>query len=191
MSKNSNVKIPRLQQSYQDKVLPVLKRELGSENAFALPSIKKVTLNVGLKMGLKDAKFVDAAEKVLTKISGQKPVKTLAKKSISNFKIRQGMVVGMMVTMRGRRMWDFLDKFINLTLPRIRDFRGLKTESVDDHGNLTIGFREFIAFPEIAPEDTDYMHGLEVTVVTDAHDRERGLALLRAFGFPFRQAVTK
>ena len=182
---------PRMQQAYQGRIAPALMRDLGLKNALAVPAVVKVTLNVGLKQGLKDAKFVDAAEQVLTKISGQKPVKTLAKKSISNFKIRKGMVVGMMVTIRGRRMWDFLDKLINLTLPRIRDFRGLNPDSVDAHGNMTVGFREFIAFPEIQPEDTDYMHGLEVTVVTNAHDREKGLALFRAVGFPFGEAGKK
>ncbi len=185
MSMDKNT--PRLQKKYQKEIVPVLKKELEIKNQMAVPAFKKITLNIGLKQGIKDPKFVSAAEKTLISISGQKPVKTLAKKSVSNFKIRQGMVVGMMVTMRGRRMWDFLDKFINLTLPRVRDFRGLKTESVDSHGNMTIGFREFIAFPEIAPEDTDYMHGLEVTIVTSSEDREKGLALFRAAGFPFRK----
>jgi large subunit ribosomal protein L5 len=171
---------------YIKEVVPALKRELHEENSMALPSFRKAVINVGLKQGVKDPKFIDAAEKVIVRISGQKPVKTLAKKSIANFKIRQGMTVGLMVTLRGDRMWDFLDKLINLTLPRVRDFRGLTVKSVDAHGNLSIGFKEFIAFPEIRPEDTDYMHGLEVAVVTDARDRGRGLALFRAAGFPFR-----
>lgn len=170
-------------------VRPQLKKELGVDNDMAVPNFVKVVLNVGLKQGVKDPKFIDSAEKTLTRISGQKPVKTLAKKSISNFKIRQGMVVGMMVTLRGRRMFDFIDKLINVTLPRVRDFRGLAGKGVDVHGNLSIGFREFIAFPEIRPEDTDYMHGLEVAVVTTARNRKKGLALLRAAGFPFRDDV--
>ena len=178
---------PRLQKKYEKEVAPALKRELGIANPMALPRFVKIVLNVGLKQGLKDPKYIEAAEKVLTRITGQKPVKTLAKKSISNFKIRQGMVVGMMATLRGRRMYDFLDKYINLTLPRVRDFRGISPKNVDAHGNLSVGMREFIAFPEIRPEDTDYMHGLEVAIVTTAGDREKGLALLRAIGFPFSE----
>lgn len=182
-------KKPRLQEAYEKQVVPSLMKEFGLTNRYAVPKFDKVTLNVGLKAGLKDPKFVDAAERTLTKISGQKPVRTLAKKSISNFKIRQGMVVGMMVTLRGRRMYDFVDKFITVTLPRVRDFQGLSPKSVDARGNMSIGFREFMAFPEIRPEDTDVMHGLEVTMVTTAGDRAKGLALLKAVGLPFRDTV--
>lgn len=177
---------PRLQSIYEKSVVPAIRKELGITNAHAVPKLVKVSLNVGLKQGIKDPKFIDHAEKILTKISGQKPVKTLAKKSISNFKIRQGNVVGMAVTLRGRRMYDFVDKFVNLTLPRVRDFRGLSDKNIDHHGNMTVGFREFVAFPEVTPEDTDYMHGLEVTVVTTAADKAEGLALLKALGFPFK-----
>lgn len=179
----------QFQEKFESEVRPQLQKDLGVKNAMAVPKFVKVVLNVGLKQGIKDPKFVEAAERTLTRISGQKPVRTLAKKSISNFKIRQGMVVGMAVTLRGRRMYDFINKLINITLPRVRDFRGLSTKGVDDHGNFSIGFREFIAFPEIRPEDTDYTHGLEVAVVTTAHDRKKGLALLRAAGFPFRDDV--
>ena len=173
----------------EKEVAPQLRERLGLKNNMAVPRFVKVVLNVGLKAGVKDPKFVDAAERTLTRVSGQKPVKTLAKKSISNFKIRQGMVVGMMVTLRGRRMYDFLQKFIDVTLPRVRDFRGLSPKSIDQHGNMSIGFREFIAFPEIRPEDTDYMHGLEVAVVTTAGTKEKGLALLHAAGFPLKEDV--
>lgn len=178
---------PRLQEKYEKTVAPALMSEYGLKNAMAVPKIKKVTINVGLKQGLKDPKFVDHVEKILGKITGQKPVKTLAKKSISNFKIRQGMVVGMMVTLRGQRMYDFMDKFINVTLPRVRDFRGLSPKGVDMHGNYTIGFKEFIAFPEVRPEDTDYAHGLEITVVTTARNKAKGLSLLRGVGFPINE----
>jgi len=178
---------PRLQQKYEKDVVPALKSEFGVKNAMAVPKVTKVTLNVGLKQGLKDPKFVDHAEKVLSKITGQKPVKTLAKKSISNFKIRQGMVVGMKVTLRGQRMFDFMDKFINVTLPRVRDFRGLSPKSVDQHGNYSLGFKEFIAFPEVRPEDTDYSSGLEITVTTTAKNKAKGLALLRGIGFPINE----
>jgi large subunit ribosomal protein L5 len=178
---------PRLQTKYEKEVGPELMKQLGLKNVMALPKLVKIVLNVGLKAGVKDPKFVDAAEKTLTRITGQKPVKTLAKKSISNFKIRQGMVVGMMVTLRGRRMYDFLDKLINVTMPRIRDFRGISPKVLDAHGNLSIGFREFSSFPEIRPEDTDYMHGLEMAIVTTARSKSKGLALFRAIGFPFKE----
>jgi len=179
---------PRMQKNYEKDLVPALMKELGVKNRNAVPKFVKAVINVGLKHGVKDPKFNDAVESTLNKISGQKPVKTLARKSIANFKIREGNVVGMMVTMRGRRMYDFIDKLINLTLPRVRDFRGLPEKSVDGHGNLSIGFREFIAFPEITPEEADIPHGLEITIVTDAGDRAKGLALMKAAGFPFRTA---
>lgn len=178
---------PRLKQLMDKEVSPAIMQKLGLTNINAVPKLKKVTLNVGLKNGIKDAKFIDAVERTLTRISGQKPVKTLAKKSISNFKIREGNVVGMMVTLRGRRMYDFIDKLINVTLPRTRDFRGLTTKSIDHAGNLSIGFREVEAFPEIRPEDTDTPHGLEVTIVTDADTKETGETLLAAIGVPFKE----
>lgn len=177
----------RLQTQYEKEIAPALLKELEVENPHAVPRFVKATINVGLKQGLKDPKFVDTVEHTLTKISGQKPVKTKARKSIAGFKIREGNVVGMMVTIRGRRMFDFIEKIITLTLPRVRDFRGLSEKSVDEHGNLTIGFREVIAFSEITPEETEIMHGLEVTIVTSAEDRASGLALLKAAGFPFKE----
>jgi large subunit ribosomal protein L5 len=182
---------PRLQLKYEKEVVPALMAKFGLKNAMAVPKVTKVVLNVGLKQGIKDPKFVDAAERTLTKIGGQKPVKTLAKKSISNFKIRQGMVVGMMLTLRGRRMYDFLDKLINLTLPRVRDFRGIPSKSIDHRGNISVGFREFIAFPEIRPEDTDVIHGLEIAVVTTAGVKDRGLALLKELGLPLTDEKRK
>jgi len=178
---------PRLQERYEKAAAPQAMEKFGLKNLMAVPKFKKVVINVGLKQGIKDPKFVDHAEKILSKISGQKPVKTLAKKSISNFKIRQGMVVGMMVTLRGRRMYDFMDKLVNVTLPRVRDFRGLSPKTIDHHGNMTIGFKEFIAFPEVRPDDTDYVHGLEITIVTNAKSKEQGLTLLRGIGFPINE----
>lgn len=165
--------------------------DLGIKNPMAAPRVLKVVLNVGLKKGLKDPKYIDAAERTLSKITGQKPVKTKAKKSIAAFKVREGMVVGMMVTLRGPRMNDFLNKLVNVTFPRIRDFRGISTKMIDKHGNMTIGFQEFTAFPEIQPEDTDYMHGLEITIVTDAGTTERGEALMRALKMPFKEKSSK
>lgn len=177
----------RLQTAYNEKIVPALMERLGVKNRMAVPKLVKVVINIGLKQGLKDPKFTDHAEKVLTKITGQKPVKTLAKKSISNFKVRQGQVVGMMVTLRGKRMFDFLDRLMSVTLPRVRDFRGLSPKTIDAHGNLSIGFREFLAFPEIKPEDTDYMHGLEITIVTTAGSKADGLVLLRGLGLPINE----
>ncbi len=175
------------QQKKREETQKALMAKLSLTNPMAAPKIKKVVLNVGLKQGLKDPKFVDAVEHTLTRISGQKPVKTLAKKSIASFKIRQGMVVGMMVTLRGNRMRDFLEKLVNNTFPRIRDFRGISTKMIDRHGNMTIGFKEVIPFPEVRPEDSDYVHGLEVTIVTDAGNKERGEALMRAINMPFKE----
>lgn len=176
----------RFQQKYLKEIVPLMQKEFGFKNVMAAPKFAKVVLNVGLKAGIKDPKFVEAAEKTLTRITGQKPVRTLAKKSISNFKIRQGMVVGLMVTLRGKRMYDFLDKLVTVTLPRVRDFRGLSPKSIDARGNYAIGMREFISFPEIRPEDTDVMHGLEIAIATTAKDKKKGLFLLKAAGFPFR-----
>lgn len=178
---------PNLRQLIEKEVAPALKQKLGLKNVNAVPKLQKVTLNVGLKNGIKDAKFIDAVERTLTRITGQKPVKTAAKKSISNFKIREGNIVGMMVTLRGRRMYDFVDKLINVTMPRTRDFRGLSTKSIDHAGNLSIGFPEVIAFPEVRPEDTDIPHGLEVTIVTSAETKEAGEALLAGIGVPFKE----
>ena len=182
-----SVVISRLQTKYVKEIAPRIMQELGIKNKMAVPRLKKIVLNIGLKPGLKDPKIIDVCEKTLLRISGQKPVKTLAKKSISNFKIRQGMVVGMMVTLRGARMYDFLDKYISLTLPRVRDFRGISDKNIDVHGNLAVGMRDFLAFPEIRPEDSDVLHGLEVAIATTAGDRKKGLALFRAIGFPFSE----
>lgn len=176
--------------TFQAEVRKAVMERLGLTNPMAAPKVVKVVLNIGLKQGLKDPKFVDAAERTITRITGQKPVRTLAKKSIASFKIRQGMVVGMMVTLRGKRMEDFLKKLVAVTFPRVRDFRGLSTKMIDKHGNMSIGFKEFIPFPEIMPEDTDYLHGLEVTIVTTAGDKERGEALLRAIELPFKDKDT-
>lgn len=182
---------PRLQQKYEKEIAKALVEQLGLKNVMAVPKLKKVVLNIGLKPALKDAKFIDAAERTLIRISGQKPVKTVAKKSISNFKIRENMVVGMMVTLRGARMYDFLDKLVTITMPRIRDFRGISTKIIDHAGNMSIGFKDFLAFPEIRSEDTDYIHGLELTAVTNAKSRKNGEALFRALGVPFNDTLKK
>lgn len=168
-------------------IVPVLKEQLGITNTHALPRLLKVVVNVGISAQNRDQQMLDIAQNVLTRITGQKPVATLAKKSIANFKTRQGMVVGCMATLRGRRMKDFVSKLVRLTLPRVRDFRGISESAVDKNGNLSIGFKEYIAFPEIRPDEVEKLHGLEVTLVTTAKNRERGLALFRALGFPLRK----
>lgn len=174
-----------LKEHYKKQIAPKLKEELGIKSTMAVPTVKKVTLSVGLSANQKDPKAVDTIEATLRRITGQKPVKTKAKKSIAGFKIRQGMVVGMMVTLRGDRMWDFLTRLTQATFPRIRDFRGISPELVDAKGNISIGFRENLAFPEIRPDEVERVHGLQVTVSTNAGTRERGEKLLRALGFPF------
>lgn len=175
-----------LKERYNTEILPALGKTLGEKNPMSLPHVKSVTLSIGLSHGLKDAKFMDVAENTLVRITGQKPLRTKAKQSISNFKIRQGMVVGMRVTLRGDRMWHFLDKFLNITFPRIRDFRGISKSHIDATGNISFGFREFVSFPEMRPDEVERVHGLEVTVTTTAKNRVRGEALFRALGFPFK-----
>jgi large subunit ribosomal protein L5 len=175
-----------LKERYTKEILPALGKELGITNVMALPQIKSVTLSVGLSHGLKDPKFLDVAEQTLQRITGQKPVRTKAKQSISNFKIRKGMVVGMRVTLRGPRMWHFLDKFLHVTFPRIRDFRGISSSHIDAMGSISIGFREFLPFPEIRPDEVERVHGLQVTVTTSARNYAQGFALLKALGFPFK-----
>lgn len=162
----------------------------GLKNKLATPCITKVTINVGLNARNNDAKLPDVIQSVLARITGQRPVARTAKKSISNFKVREGMVVGYMVTLRGKRMEDFITKFVNLVLPRVRDFRGVEPKSIDARGNLSLGFREYIAFPEIRSDEVEKLHGLEVNITTTAGTRERGLTLFKALGFPLR-AVEK
>ncbi len=174
-----------LQERYRKEIVSKLMEERGYRNRLAVPCVSKVTVNVGLGQGVKEAKYLEAAEKTLTRISGQRPVKTLARVSISNFKIRKGMIIGMKVTLRGKRMWDFLDKLVHVALPRVRDFRGLSTKGFDGQGNYSIGFREHMAFPEIRPDEIETVHGLQVTVSTTARSKEEGMALLRSLGFPF------
>jgi large subunit ribosomal protein L5 len=176
---------------YQKSVIPELKKQFGYKNDLEIPKIEKVVLNVGLSKGLKDANFLEAIESTMSRISGQKPVKTKAKKSISNFKIREGMVIGMKVTIRGKRMYDFVEKLVKVTLPRVRDFRGLDQKSLDKEGNLNIGIKEHIAFPEIKADEIERLHGLEVAIVSTAKSREEGKALFSALGFPFKEEEKK
>jgi large subunit ribosomal protein L5 len=174
-----------LYEHYKKTVVPKLREQLKIKNIHAVPRLSKVVLNVGAGKALSDSRFYEVIEDVLTRITGQRPQKTKAKTSISSFKIRQGMVVGFRDTLRGNRMYDFVEKLINITLPRVRDFRGLSLRSFDGKGNYSIGFREYIPFPEIRSDEIEKIHGIEVTIHTTAKSNEEGLALLSILGFPF------
>ncbi|MBI4268364.1 50S ribosomal protein L5 [Candidatus Uhrbacteria bacterium] len=179
------------QTHYQKKVIPELQKQFDFKNAFQVPRITKVTLNVGVGKSLKDPNYVGIVEDSLARIAGQKPVRTKAKKSIASFKVRAGQVVGLSVTLRKARMLDFLEKLIHVALPRVRDFRGLDVKSVDRQGNLNIGFRENLAFPEIKSDEIERTHGLEVNISSNAKNREEGVALFTLLGFPFKKNEPK
>lgn len=176
----------QLYTTYKKEITVRLKDELGLRNIMQVPQIKKVVLNVGYGRNSKDKAFVDTIEKTLTLIAGQKPVHNKSRKSISNFKTREGQPIGASVTLRGPQMYEFLYKLINITLPRVRDFRGLNPNAFDRQGNYAIGFKEQIAFPEVGAEGVEKIHGLEVIVSTSAKNKEQGYALLKALGFPFK-----
>ncbi len=179
--------ISPLYEQYKKDAISSLMKQFGYTNRMQVPRVLKVVLNIGYGKNVKDKAYVEHIEKTMTLISGQKPVHNAAKKSISNFKIREGQAIGASVTMRGARMYDFLYKFIHIALPRVRDFRGLSRKSFDRGGNYTIGLKEQVAFPEVTTSFTDRFYGLEITVVTSARNKEEGLALLTALGFPFRE----
>lgn len=175
----------RLQVAYKEKIAHKLKDELGLDNVMAVPHIEKVVINSGVGKTLKDGKMLEAIIEDLRRITGQAPVKTLAKKSISGFKIRENQVVGLVVTLRGRRMYDFLDKLVNVALPRVRDFKGLNPKSFDGHGNYSIGIREQIVFPETAREHIEHTFGFEVNIQTSTDSDDAARKLLKSLGFPF------
>jgi large subunit ribosomal protein L5 len=179
-----------LQEQMKSTIGPALRTQFGYTNPHETPSITKVSINAGFGKG-KDAKFADVVVETIRRITGQQPMRTKAKQSIAGFKIREGMVVGVMVTLRGKRMWDFLTKLTNIAFARIRDFRGIPESSVDSQGNFNYGFTEHIAFPEIHPDEIESLHGLQVTITTTAKNHEEGLALLKALGFPFASKQQK
>ena len=176
----------RMQEKYQRDVIPALTREFNFSNPMQVPKIEKIVLNIGMGEALQNAKSMDAAVADLTAISGQKPVITRARKSIANFKLREGQAIGAMVTLRGERMYEFMDRLISIALPRIRDFRGVSRRSFDGRGNYSIGLREQIVFPEIDYDRVDKLRGLEIAIVTSARNDNEGYALLKQFGMPFR-----
>lgn len=181
----------KLREKYQKQVVPKLKEVFKYPSVMAVPNINKVVVNVGAGRVLQDPKYLEVIEDNLRRITGQQPVKTKAKKSISSFKIRQGMVIGFKVTLRGQRMWDFIEKLVNIALPRVRDFRGLDRKGFDKHGNYTLGFKEYINFPEIRSDEIEKVHGLEITITTTAKTDAEGYALLDLLGFPFKKDDNK
>jgi large subunit ribosomal protein L5 len=178
---------PRLKQKYVDEVRAALKDELGIDNPMEVPRFEKIVVNMGVGDAINDSKLIDAAVEDLSTITGQKPKVNRARKSIANFKLREGMPVGASTTLRGDRMWEFLDRLIAVAIPRIRDFRGLDPDSFDGRGNYTFGVTEQLIFPEIDYDQVVKVRGLDVTICTTATDDEGGRALLRAFDFPFRR----
>jgi len=178
--------VPRLQVAYAERVRPALARQFGLQNPHEIPRVVKIVLNVGFGEGPKAPKALEAIVAELGAITGQKPVVTRAKKSISNFSLRAGMAIGASVTLRGARMYEFLDRFIAIAVPRIRDFRGLPTKSFDGRGNYSVGIKEQMIFPEINYDKVERIHGMDITFVTDAGRDDLALALLREMGMPFR-----
>ncbi len=177
----------RIRERYQKELVPALVKGLNLRNVMEVPRIKKVIVNIGLGEALDNPKALDAAVIDLTAITGQKPIVTKAKKSIANFKLREGRQIGAVVTMRGERMWDFLDRLMNIVLPRVRDFRGVSPESFDGRGNYTLGLREQIIFPEIEYDKVDKVRGMEITIVTSASNDDQAKMLLQMLGMPFRK----
>ncbi len=177
----------RLQDRYQAEVAPQLQREFNYANPMQIPRIQKVVVNIGLGEAIQNGKAIEAATRDLAQITGQKPIVTRAKKSIAAFKVRTGMPIGAMVTLRGERMWSFLDKLMSVALPRVRDFHGVSTKSFDGRGNYTLGLREQLVFPEIEYEKIDKLRGLEATIVTTARTDEEARRLLELLGMPFQK----
>lgn len=177
----------RLRRHYKERVVPALVKEFGYKNVMAVPKIEKVAVNIGLGEATQNAKLMDGAVNELSQIAGQKPVITKAKKSIAAFKLREGMSIGTMVTLRGDRMFEFLDRLMNVALPRVRDFRGVSTKSFDGRGNYTLGIKDQLIFPEIDYNKVDKLKGMNISITTTAKTDAEGLALLKHMGMPFRQ----
>ncbi len=178
----------RLKQRYDTEVVPTLRKEFGYDNVMQVPRLAKVVLNIGMGEAIQNAKAMDNAVRDIADITGQKPVITKAKRSVAAFKLRAGMPIGVTVTLRGQRMYDFLDKLANVALPRLRDFQGISADSFDGHGNYTLGIKEQLVFPEINYDKIDRVRGMEITVVTTARTDEEGRRLLTLLGMPFKRA---
>ncbi|HEV3169615.1 MAG TPA: 50S ribosomal protein L5 [Actinocrinis sp.] len=179
---------PRLKEKYRSEIAPAMKDEFGYANVMQIPGLTKIVVNMGVGEAARDAKLIDGAVRDLAAITGQKAAVARAKKSIAQFKLREGMPIGAHVTLRGDRMWEFLDRLLSIALPRIRDFRGLNDRQFDGQGNYTFGLVEQVVFPEIDPDRVDRQRGMDITIVTTATNDDEGRALLRRLGFPFRDA---
>ena len=179
----------RLKELYQKNVVPALTKEFGYKNTMAVPKVAKITINVGMGEATQNAKLLDGAVNELTQIAGQKPVITKARKSIAAFKLREGMPIGCTVTLRGDRMYEFLDRLVNVSLPRVRDFRGVSTKSFDGRGNYTLGIRDQLIFPEIDYNKVDKAKGMNICITTTASTDQEGVALLTQMGMPFQKAT--
>jgi len=179
--------MPRLKDRYRNEVIPALMKEFNYRNAMEVPRIEKIVVNVGVGEALQNAKALDHAVQDIATITGQRPIVTRARKSIAGFKLRAGRAIGVKVTLRGNRMWDFLDRLINVALPRRRDFRGVSPDSFDGRGNYTLGLREQLVWPEIDYDSIDKIRGMEITIVTTAKTDEEGRRLLALLGMPFRR----
>jgi large subunit ribosomal protein L5 len=184
----ATAQLPRLRQRYQDEIVAELTRQFSYANVMQVPTVTKVVVNMGVGEAARDAKIIEGAVRDLTSITGQKPAVARAKKSIAQFKLRDGMPIGAFATIRGARMWEFLDRLLSVALPRIRDFRGLSPRQFDGNGNYTFGLNEQLMFYEVDPDSIDRTRGMDVTVVTSAKTDDEGRALLRALGFPFRES---
>ncbi len=181
--------VPRLKQRYREEIVPALMQEFGYKNIRQVPSVSKIVVNIGMGEALSDAKSLDAAAQDLGAITGQKAVITRAKRSIANFKVREGNAIGLVVTVRGTRMWELLDRLVNATLPRIRDFRGVPAEAFDGRGNFSLGIREQLIFPEIEYDKIDRVRGLQMNIGTTARSDEEGKRLLELLGMPFSRGT--
>jgi len=179
--------VPRLKKRYQEEVIARLQKEFGIDNVMAVPKIEKISLNMGVGEAIQNIKILDDAVEELASLAGQKPAITRAQKSIAAFKLRQGMPIGARVTLRGTRMWEFLDRLLSIALPRVRDFRGVSTKSFDGRGNYTLGVRDQLIFPEIDYNKVEKAKGMNITIVTTAGNDERAMFLLRELGMPFQR----
>jgi large subunit ribosomal protein L5 len=176
-----------MQERYQQEVVPALQNAFNYRNVMEVPHIEKVVVNIGLGEAMGNSKALDAAITDMTTITGQKPIQTKARKSIANFKLREGVIIGVKVTLRGERMWAFIDRLVNVALPRVRDFRGVSPDAFDGRGNYTLGLRDQLIFPEIEYDKIDKLRGMEITIVTTAKNDEHSRAMLRFLGMPFRK----
>ena len=177
---------PRLRNKYKDEIVPQLMKDFGFKNIMQVPKLERIVVNMGLGEAVQNAKLIESASEELKAITGRKPIITRAKKSIASFKLREGMPIGVMVTLRGEQMYDFLDRLVSIALPRTRDFKGISPKAFDGRGNYTLGIREQIVFPEINYDKIDRIKGMNVTLVTTAETDEQGCALLKSLGMPFR-----